>query len=352
MAFKLFSFLISWFYLFFFSFALCVTFTHWFVDIFPFFLFFFVLTVFCFVYVFGYIDAQQILFHLSQFTPRRHTIRLKDSNRSNKKSNTPLPTQSEYDKLCTDSLNEVLRNFQASTSTNLSILELPLSSIITKDWTTATTKTKSATNSVTKRLNRLHQNIKTNYVSHNTFRENKSEPMQHDLPLMVNSGGGGVNSSPNRFLLVSNLINQLSKSTFRSSTQIRGFKTQRTIESQLKRNPTFISRFQQVIGRLYKINNWPFLWNFRVNTFCVNFFLIAVPLSKNESTALASKQRNETLNKLLTQIDDSTSSTSPVADQKQRVKVAFAEGYLAASSGDDKLGVAAKLVKVYTVYME
>lgn len=52
------------------------------------------------------------------------------------------------------------------------------------------------------------------------------------------------------------------------------------------------------------------------------------------------------------QIDDSTSSTSPVADQKQRVKVAFAEGYLAASSGDDKLGVAAKLVKVYTVYME
>lgn len=39
------------------------------------------------------------------------------------------------------------------------------------------------------------------------------------------------------------------------------------------------------------------------------------------------------------------SNSLPVDDQKQRIKVAFAEGYLAANS-DDKIGVAAKFLKV------
>lgn len=56
----------------------------------------------------------------------------------------------------------------------------------------------------------------------------------------------------------------------------------------------------------------------------------------------ASKQRHETLNKLLAQADDTSAA---VDDQKQRIKVAFAEGYLAANT-EDKLGVAAKFVKV------
>lgn len=57
----------------------------------------------------------------------------------------------------------------------------------------------------------------------------------------------------------------------------------------------------------------------------------------------ASKQRNETLNKLLTQTDDGTAT---IDSQKQRIKVAFAEGYLAANTEDNKLGIAAKFVKV------
>lgn len=176
---------------------------------------------------------------MSQFTPRRPTIRLKDASRASKKSNSSaLLSQSEYDKLCKDSLDEVLRNFQASTSTNLSILELPLASI-TKNWSKE--HTERPTDNVLKHLDRLQQNIKTSYVSRNTFHENKTEPMVHDVPVVNRS-------SPNQFLLVSNLVNQLSQSTFRSSTQIRGFKTQRNIESQLKRNPSFLSRFQQAIG--------------------------------------------------------------------------------------------------------
>lgn len=71
-------------------------------------------------------------------------------------------------------------------------------------------------------------------------------------------------------------------------------------------------------------------------------FVLPAPLSKVDSTNAASKQRNETLNKLLAQADD---STTPGDDQKQRIKVAFAEGYLAANT-EDKLGIAAKFVKV------
>lgn len=66
------------------------------------------------------------------------------------------------------------------------------------------------------------------------------------------------------------------------------------------------------------------------------------PLSKVEPTNAPTKQRNETLNKLLAQADD---SATPGDDQKQRIKVAFAEGYLAANT-EDKLGIAAKFVKV------
>lgn len=45
----------------------------------------------------------------------------------------------------------------------------------------------------------------------------------------------------------------------------------------------------------------------------------------------------------MAQADD---GSTPTNDQKQRIKVAFAEGYLAANT-EDKLGSAAKFVKVF-----
>lgn len=67
-----------------------------------------------------------------------------------------------------------------------------------------------------------------------------------------------------------------------------------------------------------------------------------VPVSKVDTVTVASKQRHETLNKLLAQTDVGTVA---VDDQKQRIKIAFAEGYLAANT-EDKLGIAAKFLKV------
>lgn len=70
-----------------------------------------------------------------------------------------------------------------------------------------------------------------------------------------------------------------------------------------------------------------------------------MPLSKVDSVTAASKQRHETLNKLLSQAETDDGAATTIDGQKQRIKVAFAEGYLAANT-EDKLGIAAKFVKV------
>lgn len=79
-------------------------------------------------------------------------------------------------------------------------------------------------------------------------------------------------------------------------------------------------------------------------------YISPAPLSKIDPVNAAAKQRNETLNKLImsAQADD---SLTPSDDQKQRIKVAFAEGYLAANT-EDKLGIAAKFVKVWRYYFD
>lgn len=184
---------------------------------------------------------QQILFHLSQITPRTHTIRLKES-KSNRKSN--KIAQNEYEVLCQQSLWEAVRNFQASTNT--SILELPLSAVM-RQKPLAGSQTK--TNSAIRSLNRLENTIKMSYVSKDTFQENRAEPKPDALTTTsTTSTSIPIVSHPNTFLLATNLIHQLSQPIFRSAIQIRGFRTQRNIESQLKRNPTFLSRIQQAFG--------------------------------------------------------------------------------------------------------
>lgn len=279
-------------------------------------------------YCFISVRYQQILFHLSQITPRRHTIRLKES-KSNRKVN-KTTTKTEYERLCQESLCEALRNFQASTNT--AILEIPVSTITKQK---PLVRSYPQTNSAIKCLDRLENTIKLSYVSRNSFAENKAEPMFHDR----HEYAGNAMNHPNTVLLAANLIRQLSQPIFRNSIQIRGFKTHRTIASQLKRNPSFVSRFQQFFGEC--------MLGVKIGRASNNnvLFRISVPLSKVDSVTTASKQRHETLNKLLSQAEDATTA---VDGQKQRIKVAFAEGYLAANT-EDKLGIAARFVKVISM---
>lgn len=179
------------------------------------------------------------MFHLSQITPRRHTIRLKES-KSDKKTNKSAHNTCET--LCQQSLCEAVRNFQ--TSTNAAILEIPLASIIRqKSLTGSHTQTRNAI----RHLDRLENTIKMSYVSRNTFQENKDEPMPDARPLTNHTTSIDM-SHPRIFLLATNLVHQLSQPMLRSSMQIRGFKTHQNVEYQLKRNPSFSSRIQKFFG--------------------------------------------------------------------------------------------------------
>lgn len=204
---------------------------------------------FMLIHFFFNLILQQILFHLSQITPRPHTVRLKESKSSRKTNKT---AQNEFERLCQESLCVALHNFQASTNT--SILELPLSSIVKqKPLTGSRTHTRSAI----KTLDRLEDHIRTSYVSKSSFQENKAEPI-HDGRKSFSSNTtnsvaattASIVSHPNTFLIASNLVHQLSQPIFRNAMQIRGFKTHRNIESQLKRNPSFMSRIQQSFGNI------------------------------------------------------------------------------------------------------
>lgn len=201
---------------------------------------------------------------MSQFAPRRQPIKVKEPKTGRKTNSTAQPTQLDYDRLCQASLNETIRNFQLSP--NLSILELPLAAITKRDW--LSNASKQQTNHLVKRLNQIEHKIKTSYVSKNTFGENKAnEP--------INDGKNIVtirDTRPNQFLLVTQLIHQLSQSTIYNSMQLRGFKTQRNIESQLKRNPTILSRIQQTYRKLIPVSHRPqwiflFLSSFHVSIF-------------------------------------------------------------------------------------
>lgn len=198
-----------------------------------------------FVFSFFLSFCQQFLYHLSQITPKRHPIRIKES-KSDKKHN--QINQNEFDRLCQQSLYEAVRNFQAST--NASILELPLAEIIKQKPVALkrTTQTKSAI----RNLDKFENTIRMSYVSKNSFRENKGESMQDVTPTTSHAQTRHATTSvsrPNHFLLASNIIQQLSQPIFQHTMQIRGFKTQRNIESQLKRNPTFLTRIQKSFGK-------------------------------------------------------------------------------------------------------
>lgn len=186
---------------------------------------------------------------MSQITPRPHTVRLKESKSGRKTNKT---AQNEFERMCQESLCEALRNFQASTNT--SILELPLASIVKQK------PVRGQTRSAIKTLDRLEDNIRMSYVSKSSFRENKAELM-HDATNIstastkatTTAAASSIVNHPNTFLIASNLVRQLSQPIFQNAMQIRGFKTQRNIESQLKRNPSFISRIQQSFGKKHRV---------------------------------------------------------------------------------------------------
>lgn len=155
-------------------------------------------------------SLQQILFHLSQITPRRQTIRLKEQKSqkkvksSNSVQNDLAPIScADLNKLCTDSLAEAMRNFKSSP--NATILELPLSAVAAQKWSSKQLQRSSSP------INSLEAKMKTSYISKASFQQNKAEPIWDPLnAVTVSAPLAGTNN----FLQVANIIGELSRPQF------------------------------------------------------------------------------------------------------------------------------------------
>lgn len=111
-------------------------------------------------------------------------------------------TSVELNKLCNDSLNEAVKNFQSSI--NASILDLSLTTITNQKWSS---KRLRPVNNMENRLDSFQQSLKTSYISHDSFHQNKAEPMFRQ---------NATTTKPvNNFLFVTNLINQIGQPSFK-----------------------------------------------------------------------------------------------------------------------------------------
>lgn len=154
-----------------------------------------------------------------------------------------------------------------------------------------------------------------NYTSTDSFRDNKASALS--LP---------------RGLLQSNC-----SSIF--GDQIRTFKTHRNVGAEKRRNPGLGSRLQGMLGQAdpSTVSSKEFTYQIAPTT---------GPGSTVDSAAVLGSHlgsKNEYLNRILNSND-----TNLTEDQKNKVKIAFAEGYLAASHPDNvhKSGRAFKYLKL------
>ncbi|GAB0098275.1 ATP-dependent zinc metalloprotease YME1L [Sergentomyia squamirostris] len=220
---------------------------------------------------------QQILFHLSQISPRRNNVSLK---RHKSKKNTETHNHTlKLDRtiLCPLSFQEVLHNMRFSPV----MPQQTLASINAADLCVVLQPEK-------RMLREKKPSMMVSYVPPNSFNRNHHH------------SSGGVSSSSLSSFLSGKLLNY--------SIQLRGFKTDRSVVAEMKRNPRLVSRIRNSFGPAQRID------------------AAHIPASATSG--------NETLSKLLQQVDEAGMNE----EQKQRLKVAFAEGYMAANSADGTKG--------------
>lgn len=201
--------------------------------------------------------------------------------------------------MCPDSFERTLQNVDFSFAKHLS-----LASLYTKPF-----------------LN----NFKVSYVSSDTFFENKhgfpeSQLSSQNIPTVVFRHSGKKVFIPEGFYgkLLQGLLNE---NRFMFNIQTRGFKTERSIQAELERSPSIINRLRNNLiggapGELGGSNK--------------------IPLGSVGGASDA-----EQLKKLLTTDDPSITETD-----RQRIKIAFAEGYLLGNNNAGKSGKASRYFRV------
>lgn len=193
--------------------------------------------------------------------------------------------------LCSDSFLETIQNFDFSIFKNLNIKHT-----LENNY-----------------LNNFH----VSYVSCDSFFENKhgfseDKLLKDGIPTLVVHNKKPLHVSQGLYQKLAYGILHENRCTF--NIQLRGFKTERSIKAELVRNPSLIQRVKNVLGFS--------------QTDHIESKLITNSINSDKlKTILAT---NETLNET----------------EKDRIKVAFAEGYLLGNNTNAKGGKASRYFKL------
>lgn len=166
--------------------------------------------------------------------------------------------------------------------------------------------------------NHILDKIQVSYISHETFLENKrgvsEKKLFNELPLIFSNESKEINKLLNFPLSTSffNTDRYAKKITY--DFQIRGFKTDRNVEAELSRNPSLLRRLRVIFGMQH-----------------------STQIDSKSPKDLVSS--NERLKHILT--NEAQNMTDV---EKERLKIAFAEGYLLGNN--PKSGKAAKYFRV------
>jgi ATP-dependent Zn protease len=233
-------------------------------------------------------NQNQAIVTLSQIsaiiTPRQNAY-------LNKKALRHKEQQSQI--MCKDSFLEALKNCDFSFSKHLNPKQLTENSFL--------------------------NNFKVSYVSQDSFFENKHGFSENDIknavPTLIVRNKKNIYIPQNFYQkLVYSLRHE---NAFTFDIQVRGFKTDRSVKAEMQRNPGLGARIKHALGLTSTEN-------------------LDAKLARDMSLG------NEKMKQLLTTEGNTMSDA-----EKQRIKVAFAEGYLLANSPGGRTGKAARYFKVF-----
>ncbi|XP_052754358.1 ATP-dependent zinc metalloprotease YME1L [Galleria mellonella] len=242
-------------------------------------------------------SQNQILVSFSQLSSRYSSL-FKQRKHSSKHKNVNGKESSICDvNYCKESFEEALRNFDQHALAEMRKVDV-----------------RSLTGLARKPILDLSSR-KISYISSDSFEKNKNGWSDLSTPTVTVD----LRRRDTRFSFTDNFVGLLARSihenSFRYNVQVRGFKTERSVHADLKRNPNLINRLRK-------------------------FFGLNVGDSSEKQGAL-SPDVAPRLEKLLS--EDALLSNQ----QKDKIKIAFAEGYLAGSHPENVRGTkASKYLKL------
>ncbi|CAH4029564.1 unnamed protein product [Pieris brassicae] len=236
----------------------------------------------------------QILISFSQLSSRYSGL-FRHRKQNNCKTKDVKQTATYDATICHESFQEALKSFDKNALRDLRSFDARSLGPLTKSLS----------------IGKISSCKKVSHVSGFTFDQNKNGWATLAPTVTVDLRG-------RKFSVSDNFVGLLSRSildtTFKYNIQVRGFKTERSVHADLKRNPNLLNRLRKSLG---------------------------LNVAETEKQTAAGPEVAPRLEKLLNE------DTILTHQQKDKIKIAFAEGYLAGSHPENARGTkASKYLKL------